>query len=167
MPSISRECPRPAALAGTRNDLLRQYENGDQGVVFPDQPDVTTNLGGSEIRTQNRFEFGLGARRKSELVTVTNSDLPQGMLAPPQRRAADRRRKRRQLEREKLGLRRFTLWLSLSDRAISLLAANPMMDATEAFMVAHCFTIDIMVELVARLVGFRRYVAGGSDEALR
>jgi hypothetical protein len=118
MPSISRECPRPAALAGTRNDLLRQYENGDQGVVFPDQPDVTTNLGGSEIRTQNRFEFGLGARRKSELVTVTNSDLPQGMLAPPQRRAADRRRKRRQLEREKLGLRRFTLWLSLSDRAI-------------------------------------------------
>jgi hypothetical protein len=61
------------------------------------QLDVTTNLGGSEIRTQNRFEFGLGARRKSELVTVTNSDLPQGMLG----RAADRKGKRRQLERGK------------------------------------------------------------------
>jgi hypothetical protein len=33
------------------------------------------------------------------------------MLAPPARRLADRRRKRRQLSREKLGLHRVELWL--------------------------------------------------------
>jgi hypothetical protein len=32
--------------------------------------------------------------------------------APPERRAANRRRKRKQLEREKAGLRRCTLWVS-------------------------------------------------------
>jgi hypothetical protein len=34
------------------------------------------------------------------------------MLAPPERRAADRRRKTRQLERRRKGLRRCTLWIS-------------------------------------------------------
>jgi hypothetical protein len=38
------------------------------------------------------------------------------MLAPPEKRAADRRRKTRQLDRRRRGLRRCELWIS--DRAI-------------------------------------------------
>ena len=42
--------------------------------------------------------------------------------APPERRAANRRRKRKQLQRQKAGLRRCQLWLS--DRAVEGLVAQ-------------------------------------------
>jgi hypothetical protein len=45
-------------------------------------------------------------------VKSEDADLQSAMLAPPARRARNRRLKRKQREREKLGLHRVELWLS-------------------------------------------------------